>query len=350
MTSKERVLSALNHQEPDRIPVCEYFWPEFEEKWRKTKGFSSDEDIYHYYKIDLRELSCKRWPRINDHLTIKKTSQQYEIFKDGWGTIVKQLPHSSTPEYLEFPIKKKSDIDNYNFESLEDPIRYSHFLAMVENNKKTALFGHVTGPYGLLWHTRGPEQSFYDIAEDPNFVRELVEKLTNGMIEIGIQQLERSKELLGIWIADDIAYNKGLMFSPDTYYKLFFPFLKKMCESFKKKGAKVVYHSDGDIRQAIDILIDAGIDAINPLEVRTGMDVMELKEKYGDKLSFIGNIDNTGTLRIGTKAEIKKEVNRKMKAAKGGGYIIGSSHSIGSDIPVENYEYFLQIVQEAKND
>jgi len=236
--------------------------------------------------------------------------------------------------------------DKYEFESPKDPIRYTDFVKEVEDNKDMALFGHITGPYGLLWHTRGPEQSFYDIAEDPNFVRALVEKLTEGMIEIGLQQLERSKGLLlGIWIADDIAYNKGLMFSPETYYKLFWPSLRRMCESFKKRGAKIIYHSDGDIREAIDMLIEAGVDAINPLEVRAGMDVVKLKEKYEGRLSFIGNIDNTGTLRTGTKQDIEKEVIRKLKAAKGGGYIIGSSHSIGPDVPIENYEYFLQIVR-----
>jgi len=345
MTSRKRVLAALNHQDPDRVPVWEYFWPEFEDKWRKIKKLPSNEDIYRYYKIDLREVSCKRWPRIDGRLTIKKSSQ-YEILKDGWGAIVKELPHSSTPQYLEFPIKKKQDIDKYEFESPKDPIRYTDFVKEVEDNKDMALFGHITGPYGLLWHTRGPEQSFYDIAEDPNFVRALVEKLTEGMIEIGLQQLERSKGLLlGIWIADDIAYNKGLMFSPETYYKLFWPSLRRMCESFKKRGAKIIYHSDGDIREAIDMLIEAGVDAINPLEVRAGMDVVKLKEKYEGRLSFIGNIDNTGTLRTGTKQDIEKEVIRKLKAAKGGGYIIGSSHSIGPDVPIENYEYFLQIVR-----
>lgn len=118
-----------------------------------------------------------------------------------------------------------------------------------------------------------------------------------------------------------------------------------MCVQFKKLGAKVVYHSDGDCRSIIPMLIEAGVDALQPLEARAGLDVQELKEKYGDKLAFIGNVD-IKILTKGLKEKICSELKRKLDIAKEGGYIIGSSHSIGIDVPLEHYLFMVNFIHE----
>jgi uroporphyrinogen-III decarboxylase len=104
--------------------------------------------------------------------------------------------------------------------------------------------------------------------------------------------------------------------------------------------------ADGDIRRAIPMLLEVGVDAIQPTEVRAGMDVNQLKARYGSHLSFIGNIDNTGTLAVGTESDIRRETMAKLPTARQGGYIIGSSHSVGIDVSTSNYEYFRGVVRD----
>lgn len=347
ITPRERVQLALQHREADRVPTWEFFWPSFEDRWREEKRVSSDADIYQYYAIDIKWLLPDTYPRAGGETVLEK-ARDYEIVRDGWGIVQKRsMTAYSTPQFLDFPIKSEADLRGLEFDPPDDLRRYKEDIVRVRREKdQFAFFGRAFGPYRAHWQLRGPEQSFYDMFDRPEFVNDLVTKVTNFVIETGIAQLRLIKGLLGMFIYDDIAHNEGLLFSPKTYRELYFPHLQRMCQRFKENGARfIAYHSDGDIREAIPYLIEAGVDAIQPLEARAGMDVVELKESWGQQLAFIGNVDNTGVLPSGSKGQIKSEVLRKLAAAKGGGYIVGSSHSIGDDVPIENYEYFRELVE-----
>ena len=240
----------------------------------------------------------------------------------------------------------EQDLARFLFDSPTDPCRYQPLLDYVARHRgRFAFFGGLNGPFGFLWRLVGREAAFYEIVDRPHFVRQVVTTVTEFALEVGKGLLRVCPDLLGIVISDDIAYNQGMMLSPRTYRELFLPALQRMCLELKAAGARfVVYHSDGDIREAIPMLIEAGVDALHPLEVRAVMDVFELKARYGHQLAFIGNVDNSELLPRGTRQEIRREVLRKLTAARGGGYIIGSSHSIGPDVPVANYEYFRELV------
>ena len=149
-----------------------------------------------------------------------------------------------------------------------------------------------------------------------------------------------------IWIFDDIASNKGLLISPRAYERLFLPQVRRMVEAFKGAGAAHVgYHSDGDVRAVLDGLIDAGISILNPVEPRANMDVVELRQHYGQKLTFVGGLCNTLILPTGSVDEIRRHVEQVLSAGDGGGLIIGS-HSISSDIPQERYELLMEVLHQ----
>ena len=118
-----------------------------------------------------------------------------------------------------------------------------------------------------------------------------------------------------------------------------------MCEEFKKYNVKIIYHGCGNAKEIYNDLITAGIDCYNPLEVKSGLDVVKLKKEYGRRLAFFGGID-VRVLINGTKEDIKKEVLYRLNAAKGGGYIIASDHSVAGDVPPENYEYMVNLVRQ----
>jgi len=351
----ERVLKTLNHERPDRVPITEWFWDEFVQRWKTEKGLDEDTDIYEYYDLDLKIISPNMDPRIESCQILEETSE-YVIFRSGFGCSVKKDYSSPLPQFFDFPIHSPEEYRNFIFENPNDKRRYKDerrdivsgdgfttqcsFLEDVEKNRdKFCIFGSICDPCEVLWRIRGYEGTLMDVALKPEMVKNIVERAADFMIEIGKNEVKKGK-FPGLWIWGDIASDKGMLLSPKSYREIFFPSLKKICRALKKEGIKLVYHSDGDMRAILPLLIEAGIDAIDPMQVRAGMNMIELSKKYGKQLAFVGNINI-----YGSKEEIKKEVLMKLKAVREGGWIGSSSESVGGDVSVENYECFVQVVR-----
>ena len=139
-----------------------------------------------------------------------------------------------------------------------------------------------------------------------------------------------------MWIFDDMACNRGPVFSPDSFEQVLLPAYRRMIKAYKDAGARYVFlHSDGDIRPILDMLLDAGIEGINPLERRAGMDPVALRAKYPG-LVLTGGMDNTDTLVFGPASRIEAETKEIIDLGRDGGVVIGT-HSISPDVPVENF-------------
>jgi uroporphyrinogen-III decarboxylase len=153
-----------------------------------------------------------------------------------------------------------------------------------------------------------------------------------------------------MFIGGDVAYDKGLFFSPETWRAFFKPVLASMCRAFKaaKPDLKILYHGCGNAAAIFDELIECGIDAYQALEVKAGLDVVELKKKYRNRLAFVGNIDARDVL-TGSRQALKRDVLRRLNAAKGGGYIPMSDHSVPDNVPVENYDYYVELLERYGN-
>jgi uroporphyrinogen decarboxylase len=141
-----------------------------------------------------------------------------------------------------------------------------------------------------------------------------------------------------------MAYKKGPFFSLRSYRNLIYNGHKKIFMTYRNRNLPVVLHCDGNFRALIPDLINAGVSALEPLEVKSGIDVRELKEKYGDHLAFIGNIDKR--MLSGNLDQLRNEVLSKLKyAAPGGGYILGSDHSVPPTVSLTNYSYMIKLVK-----
>jgi uroporphyrinogen-III decarboxylase len=136
--------------------------------------------------------------------------------------------------------------------------------------------------------------------------------------------------------------------SPDLWLKYYKPQLKRICDVCHQYGVKTIYHGCGDARAIYDDLIEAGVDCYNPLEAKAHLDVVELKKQYKDRWSFNGNI-NVQVLETNDREKIRKEVLRKLNAAKGGGYIFQSDHSMPNNVDPQTYDYIIQLVREYGN-
>ena len=351
MNSQERVMKALDFKTPDRIPTSyEFFWPEFVAEWRKKKRLSNEVNINDWYGTDLI-IQCADEHFFPSQRKVVKKENGYIFANDGWGRIITwkqggQFPSQDAENMLE----DKSRLDEIEFESPDLDMRYTKWLLRVKKEKKKrCVFCKVGGPFHRSWFIRG-NNLLMDLADDIGFAKELARKVGEHRIGIGLESLKRGNLYdTGIWIFDDMGANTGPLFSPRAFEKVYFPVYKKMVSSFKNAGAKkVILHSDGNILPFLDMLIEAGIDGINPVEYKAGMNILKLKKKYGKKLSYLGGVDNAFILPRGDKKEIKNHVRPIVEAGRQGGIAIGV-HSIGNDISVETYEYYHSLVQRYGN-
>jgi len=361
---RQRVVTALSRQEPDRVPVGEFFWGAFVNRWREKYSLPKHADPYRYFDLDYVVISPNMDPHIKNFEVIER-NKDYVVVRTGWECIVREKFGYPMPSYLDFSVKTRKDMEEFRFDDPYDCRRYhdkgddmfndlgdafiqekSSFISKVDSCRNAfCVFGSVCDPYETLWRIVGSTEALQKLALEPEAVKDFNARIAEFMIGIGRAQFEQAKGALsGIYIWGDVAYTNGMLFSPAIWEKLVYPHLETMCKEFHSLGMKIIYHSCGDTREIMDMLIDAGIDGYNPLEAKAGLDVVEMKRKYGNRLAWVGNID-LRVLTKGNREAIRKEVLSKLNAAKGGGYIFQSDHSIASDVPPENYRYALDLAK-----
>ena len=357
MNSEQRVLTACAFQQPDRIPSIECFWS-FPNSWRDHLGpLNSLSDVVIWFPNEGPFPSQARILRQEDGYT-------YEV--DRWGRTLRYPQDAYFYETLETPVTDRTDIDKICFEPAELDLRYLQVeheslldqpqvcvepdltclqSALQETRRHACLFGKTGGPYLRSSFMRGEADYLMEIVTNPARAKALADKVADHVTAVGVQEIIRwNLQTTGIWICDDIAYNRGPLISPKSFEQVFLPAYRRMVKAYKEAGARFVFfHSDGDIRLFIDMLIDAGIDGINPVEPRANMSVVDLRKKY-PRLILAGGIDNTGTLVEGPVQKIDDETREIIDVGRHGGVIIGSA-SIGPDVSLEHFATYRRICE-----
>jgi hypothetical protein len=388
-----RVMKAMHHQEPDRIPAIEWFSGEFTTRWvewRKTFGHvQSDEQVLtaswaaviknealdpiKYYDFDLALAVPNSDPKF---ITPEVTSTDaYTIATSGFGCTIKKRNSrledgymAPMAEYIDFSIKSPDDYARFQFDDPKDPRRFfnprqdilsgdgftvlpSYMEGVNAIKDDYCLIGGIFEAWEGLWRMRGIANAMMDMAREPEKVKTFCNRLIDFAIGSMQEQVRLSQcPLLYIW--GDLGYKTGLMYSPRMWRDIFFPPLKRLVEAIHKEGCLAIYHSCGhNPDSTVEGLIEAGIDGLNPLEVKAGMDALHIKKKYGDKLVIVGGIDNAAALGApaGDFETIRKQVLTTMNAAKGGGLILQTDHSVPGSVAPENYDYFQQLRREFGN-
>ena len=173
-----------------------------------------------------------------------------------------------------------------------------------------------------------------------------MERINAFSLEIVKAQIKAAGGMLdGMVIWGDVAYKNGMLFSPDFWRKHFKPGVKALVNECHKHGLPVIYHGCGNASRIFEDFIEVGVDAYNPLEAKAGLDVVDLRRRFGHRMGFCGNMDVV-LWANGTQEEIKAAVLTKLNAAKGGGFIFQSDHSVPNSISGENYDYVVRLVRE----
>lgn len=347
MTSRERVLAAMAGEEVDRLPQHDSFWGEFIAAWRRERQPPEELSIYEYYGIDLHIAVADETPLPSRQAVISDTPTE-RIHRDGWGRVVRERKGAWFYELLQTAAPTKAALLDLEFEDPAADHRYHAYLADVARCRRDelAVFCKIGGPFLRNTFVRGETEFLCDIAEDPAYARLLADKMADHLLAIALESLRRAELWdTGVWMFDDIAHNGGLFISERSFEEIFLPGYARIVAGCKAAGARYfVFHSDGDIRRLLPYLVEIGVDGINPVEPRAGMDVVRLASEYRDRLVFIGGVDNSGVLVNGTPDDVRAHVLPIAQAARRDGGIICGAHSIGPDIPVANYDAYRETV------
>jgi uroporphyrinogen-III decarboxylase len=180
----------------------------------------------------------------------------------------------------------------------------------------------------------------------PDRLGACINKMGQFYLDLTKAQISSGKEYLdGFVIWGDVAYSQNMLFDPVYWREYFKPWVKAMIEECHRHNLPVIYHGCGNVILIFEDFIEMGLDSYNPLEAKAGLDVVELKKKYGKKLGYCGN-GNIQIWETGDKELIKKDILRKLNAAKGGGFIFQSDHSVTSDVSGHTYDYIVKLVRE----
>lgn len=349
MNKRERIIKALNFEKTDRIPRYEIFLPEFIEKWKRYKNIGEITDIYDYYpKIDIGTVLADQ---DGPFLSLKKIERReshtyYE--RDSWGRLLLKKDDAYFEKELEVIFDEKDKLDKIKFEEID--LNEKHKPLKEYSKKVEERFAPVSGVLGLFMgasRLRGDVQFLLDIAEDTTFCKELVTRLADFTKFLGLHlaEITNTKDT-GIWVYDELASRERPLISPKSFSEIFLPSYKEIFSYWKKQGIKqIILHCDGNCLPIIDLIVEAGFTGIQGVYPTTGMWLPDIKKLYGKKFSLIGGMCNIKTLTKGSHKDIERQAKAILEVAKDGGVIIGT-HSIGDDIPVENYDYYYSILEE----
>ncbi len=352
MTSRERILAALNRRPVDRLPMCETaFWPETLDRWRQ-EGFPAEANPIDYFGLD--RLAC-----INDlfdpsfglpERTLEE-SADYRIHVDRYGKTLKTPLHSYNPPVMLAPALR----DDAEWQRLKPrlspiPEKFNNPAAEADYQaaKSAGLFTAIT-PAEPMWFvihlTMGFELGLAALAARKALVSDMLATYTDYLLAMLEMTLQRGYTFDALWFWSDLCYRNGLLFSPASARNLVLPHWKRLGEFARRHGLAFMFHCDGDVRPLIPLLLEAGCQAIHPLEARAGNDLRELKPQYGDRLCFIGNI-NADVIATNDPAQIEQEVAAKVPvAARHSGYIYHIDHSVPPTVSLGSYRHLLECVR-----
>ena len=361
----DRIKAVLDHREPDRVPVGEFFWTNFIRRAKREHNLPASFDPYRHWDLDMIVINPNMDPHIAG-IRVLEESLGRKVVRTGFGATIEMHESCPMPAYRKFSTETWEQIESLRFDDARDERRYFKAIddqinsvgdnlnlnlpPWVDRVKAYAddfcVFGAVCEPHEMLWRIIGTENALFKMAEEPGRLAAFIERLGDFLVGIAKAQIAAAKgRLSGLYVWGDIAYTRGMFFSPDYWRSVYKPQLTRLCDVVRAAGLKTIYHGCGNASAVYEDMIAAGVDAYNPLEAKAGLDVVDLRRRFGTRWAFNGNID-VRVLSTNDREQIRREVVRKLNAAKGGGYIMQSDHSVPDSVSFDSYDYAVQLARE----
>jgi uroporphyrinogen decarboxylase len=339
MNSYERVIAALERRQPDRVPLVEWVVDE-----RVMEAMLPGCDYFAFNDwlgLDNVGMNRSSWQRDN----VEYVDKEKGLFRDQWGVIRAFGPESS-PYPVEGPLKTAEDIRKYEPPDPEANGVLGTLPEVVARYKgKKAITAICRDSLFNPSHLRGVENYLMDLIDHPKLVHELIDKTLSYDLRVTERMVQAGLDV--VVFGDDYADKNSPLMSPKHFKEFVFPGLKRAVDNAHRAGAYVVKHTDGNIMPILDMIIESGIDAINPLEPAAGMDIARIKHEYGDRVAIIGNIDCGALLCQASADEVRRVTKETIEvAAPGGGFCLSSSNSIHSSVKPENYYAMVETLRQ----
>jgi len=349
MNSRDRVLAALNLEEPDRVPIGEIGYDLG--SISSVLGFSLDERITDRRGvIDKRVKILSRFIEALDLDIVPVTPSSpkggsrikwidEETWIDEWGA--KYRYKDGISWYVGPGLDDPSDIENLEPPDPNLPGMMDEPKILVKKFKgRKALAGIIPGPK-MPYLARGIDGYNIDLFRRPSLAKKFMDMATKYNVELGKRLIEVGVDF--IVMTGDVAYRRGPIVSVKHFKEVFVPAIREPVRVFHRLGVQMVKHTDGYLEPILDELVGTGIDGLHSIEPAAGMDIERVKARYGDRICLWGGVDLSYTLSLGTRDDVIKEVkNRIVSAAPGGGYILSSSNSYSTAVKFENFKTMVE--------
>ncbi|MBS7618371.1 uroporphyrinogen decarboxylase family protein [Candidatus Bathyarchaeota archaeon] len=358
MNHRERFYTALELKEPDLVPVTDLGLdqPIVEAVLKKTPGQKVGETMLGLmgggewessinFRLAMVEacirLGFDAAPVFSDYSLAKKSFKPRFIdgkrFIDQWGRIMQTSIEGKTTYFVGGTVNTPEDLENY-----EPPDGYDPEIMEIMNKIMKPLKGQDIVTMGQChsgWHMvfqarGGIDKLSVDFYKNPSFARKFFDKMSRACTRIAEAMVEAGVDIL--FVTDDYADNHGPLISPKIFREYELPCLKRIVDVGRKHGVPVLKHSDGNLYPILDDIVRTGISGLHPIEPGA-MDLKDVKERYGDRICLLGNVDCRYVLPYGSEEDVRRDVRRCIDAAgEGGGFILASSNSLHSNVKVEN--------------
>lgn len=337
MKSVERVVTTLEHEEPDKVPMFDFLYNRI--SLRKFAGDSklTPSRIMKVWRSLGFDLVCLGFDSPKGY---RPRWLCKDIFVDEWG--VKNKYGGDMSWYLDGMVKTQPDLDDL---TIPDPHAdgRSRTLewALRSHGDRVACAVAIPGVFTQAWAMTGFPAFITALYRERRFARNLLSVVNDYFIEMGKIAIDLGAEFL--WVADDFGGSKGPMISPPYFQTFILPHLRRMVRSFKRQGVWVFLHCDGNVMPLMEDIAETGIDAFHPTERKTGMDLRVMKESHGERITLIGNVEASHLITQGSFQDIDVQIRECFQTgAPGGGYVFASDHSIHPAISAERARFVYQ--------
>ena len=347
------------------MPVSDFFWGSFIERWKQELDLPDDANPYSYYDLDWIVTVPNMDPWIRTFETIRETNDEV-VVKTGFGATVRKVFRMPMPEMIAWEIDTIEKLEAVEFDEPRDRRRFfdagdNHIAGVGDGFQRNSpswietvktlrqdrpTYGSIIECSECLTRMIGQGNALLWLGMEPERMAKAIARIGAFYLECAKGAMDAAGGLLdGFVIWGDVAYKERTLFSPAYWRDHFKPWVKAITEEAHRRGLPVIYHGCGNVKAILPDFIEVGVDAYNPLEAKAGLDVVELREQFGHKIGFCGNSD-IQIWETGDREKIRREVLRKLAAAQGGGYIFQSDHSVSGSVAGATYDYIVKLVRE----
>ena len=333
MTSRERVMTALARGQPDRVPTFEWLIAR-----NVREALAPGCGSHNAFAVRMG----------HDAILVDPDFRKEQVgptrWRSEWGCVLEYGGEEHGVEVAS-PIRTREDLDRYAPPDPRAPGRYASLERAVREFKGRLAIGvHLNDVFSVPRNLVGMENLLLAIAAEPDLVARLVDLSVEVNLAMAREVAARGADF--VWTGDDYAGNAGPFMSPRHFRALFWPGLCRVARGFREAGLPFIKHCDGNIWPILDMMIEAGISCLDPIDPQGGMDLAEVKAAYGGRVALKGNVDCARALAFGTPDEVVADTKRALRqGAPGGGYILSSSNSIHSSVRPGNYRAMLDALR-----